>query len=321
MKNRIKFSILIIFLALSGCHKNIEGSDPTTVVTDTVTAIDTVTDTNQNDIETVPNDGIEDITSTEPIEILSPDETQPYLVVTNDQEDEWLQQLIETGKVIFDLSGVQTTIYMLTTVIEGEEFIVEINVEFEGVEGSFYRSVYRANIENLRTVDSDGDGQRELLLFFNTHGSGGQGTHDLILLTPGISEISVKTISRDIDYYDAFMEVFYREATYTDDRKIEIRDTDGTLRFMLDYEEDVFDLYDDRQLYKRTVGGTDDVYRFEILQRDNEEKILVYQYMWGYSHSSGIADIVSILDTKSDTFLIEKQWLIPDEGFQVRGSY
>jgi hypothetical protein len=192
--------------------------------------------------------------------------------------------------------------------MEGSRFIDELKVEFEGYENPFILTYYIAHIVDLRTSDSDGDGKRELILFFDSHGNGGQGTHDFFLFTPGENEVSVEAISREYEH-EVFRDIFYRIGTYTDDYKVDIRDNDGNLKFVVNYTDDIYELYDERQLYKKTFCELDCVYRFEIINWNNEERILVYQYMWGYDHSSGMSDVVSILDTKGETVMIEKQWL------------
>jgi hypothetical protein len=324
MKNKKTITIIMLLLCIgiSACHKNSVESEP---VSNAPISSGKIAETSAANRSDQANNSVnvqesilindEDIISGEQETIpyieresIPPNEKETYTIITNEQDEEWFQQLNETGSLTFDLSGVTVNIQIKMKEMEGSRFIDELKVEFEGYENPFMLNYYIAHIVDLRTTDSDGDGKRELILFFDSHGNGGQGTHDLFLFTPCENEVAVEAISNEFEH-EFFRDVFYRIGTYTDDHKVDIRDYDGNLKFVVDYTEDIYDLYDERQLYKKTFCELDCVYRFEIIQWNNEERILVYQYLWGYAHSSGMADVVSILDTKGDTVLIEKQWL------------
>ncbi|MDR0948604.1 MAG: hypothetical protein LBM69_03695 [Lachnospiraceae bacterium] len=304
MKNKNIVIIILLLFCIStfACHKNTEEIEP---------VFNTTISLGKSEGTTIEEPKINQGSQTNNAsngETMPPKEKETFPIITNEQDEEWFRQLNETGSVAFELSGVNVSINIKMKEMEGSRFIDELKVEFEGYENPFMLNYYIAHIVDLRTTDSDGDGNRELILFFDSHGNGGQGTHDFFLFTPGENEVSVEAISREYEH-EFFRDVFYRIGSYTDDHKVEIRDYDGDLRFVVNYTEDIYNLYDERQLYKVNICELDCVYRFEIIQWNNEERILVYQYMWGYDHGSAMADVVSILNTKGDTVSIEQQWL------------
>lgn len=53
---------------------------------------------------------------------------------------------------------------------------------FSNVKQPFFIEEYDASFEKLKLLDIDQDGSKEILLLFDTHGAGGNGTHDFYIL-------------------------------------------------------------------------------------------------------------------------------------------
>lgn len=107
------------------------------------------------------------------------------MVSVEDDSEEWSRELLTTGTLTADLNkdGVEDIVRMETAEMEGSTYITRFEVILSGIESGFLISeTYDASFEKMKMVDIDRDTDEELLILFNSHGAGGQGTHDLYVL-------------------------------------------------------------------------------------------------------------------------------------------
>ena len=124
------------------------------------------------------------------------------IVFVEDDSATWSRDLWATGMLVTDLNkdGVDDTIHIENTEIEGSQYISKFEVKLSNTESGFLISeTYDASFEKMKMVDIDQDTNEELILLFDSHGAGGQGTHDLYVLW--LKEDGV--VARMIDTIDA----------------------------------------------------------------------------------------------------------------------
>lgn len=102
----------------------------------------------------------------------------------NSQTSEWTAKLSEAGELEIDLNMDEQADYIsLANVnMEGSQLISKFEVAIAGCANNFIIENYDASFEKLELFDFDGDGLEELIIMFDTHGGGGQGTHDIYVL-------------------------------------------------------------------------------------------------------------------------------------------
>lgn len=101
------------------------------------------------------------------------------------QASTWTETLRETHELSFDLNNdnQEDVIYISYEEKEGSPYIKKFEVKVSGSDTSFVIEDYDASFEKLETIDFDKDSTDELLILFDTHGGGGQGTHDIFVLS------------------------------------------------------------------------------------------------------------------------------------------
>lgn len=97
---------------------------------------------------------------------------------------EWPAKLAESGELEINLNmDEQADLISLVNVnVEGAQLISKFEVLISGCKNNFIIENYDASLEKLELFDFDGDGIEELIIMFDTHGGGGQGTHDIYVL-------------------------------------------------------------------------------------------------------------------------------------------
>lgn len=194
MKKRYYILYLLFVLWLSGCSA--DGSWDTADRTDTA-ALElseiATKELYEND-ESVPTD-ILDATGIE--ESMTDESSASETIMVEDEEGELqitevnkcVHFLHKNGKVLVDANedGIADTFRIDYVDREGGLYIEEF--EFSLGEGGSFRILeselpytFNGHIEYIDTFDFNEDEKEELLVMFDTHGGGGQGTHELYVL-------------------------------------------------------------------------------------------------------------------------------------------
>lgn len=141
MKKAKVLFILLMTLTLAGCSKDVSEESRSLDI---------------NDLQTVTDEGIE-----------------------------WSNMLKQDGILTADINqdGQDDVIRIACQELEGSMYITEFTIKLGGSDTvySMEEEYYDASFEKLELLDVDGDGSREVLFLFDTHGGGGQGTHDIMM--------------------------------------------------------------------------------------------------------------------------------------------
>lgn len=109
--------------------------------------------------------------------------------------EEWSETLRNEGEIRADIDGdgQDDRVKIDYVTLEGSQYIEKFEVSLAGRERSFLiDQTYDASFVKMELFDIDGDQKDELLLLFDTHGGGGEGTHDLYLLWLNADEIAAE---------------------------------------------------------------------------------------------------------------------------------
>lgn len=114
---------------------------------------------------------------------------------------DWTQTLMETHKLIFDLNldNQDDVIYLTYEEKEGSQYISRFEINIAGVSDTFTIEDYDAAFEKLEVFDFDLDAIDELVILFDTHGSGGQGTHDIFVLSIENNSLKIYNMEPNIE--------------------------------------------------------------------------------------------------------------------------
>lgn len=231
---------------------------------------------------------------------------ESWSLIENKLDIEWSKVLREQGNIQFELDGQKGYIDIQYSKPEGGTFISHLEVGFDGIKEPLVITDYDASFEKLGTLDTDNDGKKELFLLFDTHGAGGQGTYELMLIKRDETAVIATKISEHID-----KNMFNVKVEFTKDKMINLLKEDGSIKNKLKIVNNYYDfLYDERELYQSTEGKADGIYDFAIVRWNEEDRLMIYQYVWGYDHSDGIADILSIVNLNNKPYQLEKQWVL-----------
>lgn len=127
------------------------------------------------------------------------EETQNINQITPvmDQADQWSKMILKNNKLKADLNGdgEKDGIKILYKEREGSRYIKKFSLILSNVKQPFFIEDYEASFEKLELFDIDQDGNREILLLFDTHGAGGNGTHDFYILKYDAEGFHTKVIN------------------------------------------------------------------------------------------------------------------------------
>ena len=92
--------------------------------------------------------------------------------------------------------------------LEGSRYIEAFELSLAGLEHTFKieENPYDASFVKMLLYDFDKDNTDEIMLLFDTHGGGGEGTHDLYMLRQDSGKLTGKKISpyvEDFEYEDS----------------------------------------------------------------------------------------------------------------------
>lgn len=115
------------------------------------------------------------------------DDKSKEITFVEDPCDEWTNTLRETGSLNADLNqdGIEDDIQIEYVEKEGTLYIDRFALSLGECRHSFVIDeidAYIASFQKIELIDLDHDNIDELLLLFDTHGGGGEGTHDLYTL-------------------------------------------------------------------------------------------------------------------------------------------
>ena len=127
-------------------------------------------------------------------------ENEREIIPIIDNADEWSKTLQADGSLVADLNGdsKDDTIQIEYDEKEGSQYIKKIEMVIEDSSNPFILSEYDASFEKLKLFDFDQDNKNELVIMFDTHGAGGQGTHDIYVLWLNSDEIIAKQMNNPI---------------------------------------------------------------------------------------------------------------------------
>lgn len=123
---------------------------------------------------------------------------QKEFVPVKDQREEWSKTLNQNGILYADINGdgQDDTVKITYEELEGAQYIADFNVNISGLNGLFtVEEQYDASFIKMILYDVDKDDADELILLFDTHGGGGEGTHDIYILWMGKDGIKKEIIN------------------------------------------------------------------------------------------------------------------------------
>lgn len=114
-----------------------------------------------------------------------------------DHADQWSKIILKYNKLKADLNddGEKDDIKILYEEREGSKYMKKFSLILSNVKRPFFIEDYDASFEKLELFDIDQDGNREILLLFDTHGAGGNGTHDFYILKYDAEGFRTKVIN------------------------------------------------------------------------------------------------------------------------------
>ncbi len=128
----------------------------------------------------------------------------------DDPAAEWSRILQNDGILNADINGDgQDDLVKITYIeLEGSRYIEAFELSLAGLEHTFKieENPYDASFVKMLLYDFDKDNTDEIMLLFDTHGGGGEGTHDLYMLRQDSGKLTGKKISpyvEDFEYEDS----------------------------------------------------------------------------------------------------------------------
>lgn len=128
----------------------------------------------------------------------------------DDPAAEWSRILQNDGILNADINGDgQDDLVKITYIeLEGSQYIEAFELSLAGLEHTFKieENPYDASFVKMLLYDFDKDNTDEIMLLFDTHGGGGEGTHDLYMLWQDSDNLTGEKISpyvEDFEYEDS----------------------------------------------------------------------------------------------------------------------
>lgn len=124
-------------------------------------------------------------------------EKEREIIPVIDNADEWSKILLTDGILVTDLNGdgKDDNIQVIYGEKEGSKYIIKFEVAIADGSEPFTISEYDASFEKLKIFNFDQDNAEELVIMFDTHGAGGQGTHDIFVLWLNSNKIIAKQMN------------------------------------------------------------------------------------------------------------------------------
>ncbi len=112
----------------------------------------------------------------------------------------WNESLSLNGKIDADLNedGYPDRVQLEYEEKEGSMYISRFECEISGISSLFVLQDYDAAFEKLELFDFNEDGMNEIIFMYDTHGTGGEGTHDIYVLWIETDFLKVQKIAPDI---------------------------------------------------------------------------------------------------------------------------
>jgi hypothetical protein len=215
-----------------------------------------------------------------------------WALVTHTTDEQLTQRLLDDHYVQFKINDHLCTVDIEYQLQEGAVRILELTVSVEGSVSNFAMEDYDAEFEKLAIFDTDSDSRMEILLLFDTHGVGGQGTHDLFILKD-----QGKAVTSTLFSANSRPDAYEMQVTFLENHALTIHNEENTASFPYAIPGNTFDfLYDHQKLYVSTTGQAEGIYDFKIINWNDREHLLVYQSIWAYDHSIHLGDLVSVVD-------------------------
>lgn len=118
-------------------------------------------------------------------------------VPVTDCTDEWSDTLQREGILNEDINGdgQKDSIKIDYVELEGSQYIQTFEISISGKNNTFkIEGPYPASFVKMEQYDFDKDQTDEMIFLFDTHGGGGEGTHDIYVLWQNADEITVEKI-------------------------------------------------------------------------------------------------------------------------------
>lgn len=116
--------------------------------------------------------------------------------LNSDEVAKWNEILLSEGELNTDLNmdGKKDSIQITYEEKEGSEYIKKFELKINGINQSVIIEDYDASFEKLDFFDFNQDKLYELIIMFDTHGGGGEGTHDIYILWINSDELVLKKL-------------------------------------------------------------------------------------------------------------------------------
>lgn len=168
---------IVFFLTLNGCNiTENSGSMPASATID------------ENQAEKTYDD-IQSEASKVESQIKEPEENDSDTPILTETQ-QWVSTILKEGYLVADLNkdGIDDSVSMEISVKGGAPYISRFELALDQG-GSFVISEseqsyddYDADLEQIELFDFNADGVNEIILLFDSHGVGGNGTHDIFVL-------------------------------------------------------------------------------------------------------------------------------------------
>lgn len=126
--------------------------------------------------------------------MLKSDDMIKQLTFIIDEGNERTKILQKSDELIADFNkdSAEDSIQIIYEEKEGSKYINQFKLLLGGTKYPFIITDYDASFQKIVVIDMEQDNNNELVIIFDTHGAGGQGTHDLYVIELNTDEITAK---------------------------------------------------------------------------------------------------------------------------------